>query len=295
MRRKAAAKVNGEVRLPASLASFCYSEGTSKEHHTWTMCKGDARQLLPRMPAGFFNCVVTSPPYFWQRDYEEPEQIGLEETIQGYVTVMADVMAEVYRVLAKDGLLFLNLGDTYYSRKGEPKGSDRKNWARRFGVRAVDKKGLGVSRKTTIGIPWRVALEMINRGWTLRSPIVWKRKASQPEPTARDRPWRTYEMLFMFSKNPTYFFDRAFLEGQEDVWTIHAQSRQTNKQLTAFFPEALVKRCLNVGCVPGGRVLDPFAGTGTTLRAALASGRDAVGIELSAKFCAVAAESLREL
>jgi DNA modification methylase len=271
MQAKSATEANGQPPLPASLAAFIHSEGLSKKNNTWRMYKGDVRQILPMMPTGYFNCVVTSPPYFWQRDYDEADQIGLEETIKGYVDVLTGVMAEVYRVLAKDGLLFLNLGDTYYSRKGEPKGNDRKNWARRFGVRAVDKKGLGVPRKTTIGIPWRVALEMINWGWTLRSPIVWKRKASQPEPTAKDRPWRTYEMIFMFSKTPTYYFERAFLEGQEDVWTIHSQSRQTNKALTAFFPDALVKRCVNVGCVPGGRVLDPFAGTGTTLRAALAS------------------------
>src|SRR5258708_2167000 len=121
------------------------------------MYKGDVRQILPMMPSGYFNSVVTSPPYFWQRDYYEADQIGLEQTIKGYVDVLTGVMVEVYRVLAKDGLLFLNLGDTYYSRKGEPKGNDRKNWARRFGVRAVDKKGLGVPRKTAIGIPWRVA------------------------------------------------------------------------------------------------------------------------------------------
>ncbi len=287
-------EANGHVDLPASLAAFGHSRNYNQKSNTWKLYKGDVRQILPMMSADAFNCVVTSPPYFWQRDYDEANQIGLEETINGYVDVVANVMTEVHRVLANDGLLFLNLGDTYYSRKGEPKGDDRKNWARRFGVRAVDKKGLGVPRKTTIGIPWRVALEMINRGWTLRSPIVWKRSASQPEPTAKDRPWRTYEMIFMFSKSPNYYFDRASLEGQEDVWTIHSQSKQTNKALTAFFPDALVERCLNVGCIPGGRVLDPFAGTATTLRVALASGRDAVGIELSEKFCDVAAENLRK-
>lgn len=204
MRGNATPEANGHPLAAVSLSDFSYSHGKSKENVAWSIYKGDARQILPKMPAGHFNCVVTSPPYYWQRDYDEPEQIGLEQIIEGYVITMADVMDQVRRVLAKDGLLFLNLGDTYYSRKGEPKGKDRKNWARRFGLRAVDVKGLGVPRKTTIGIPWRVALEMINRGWTLRSPIVWKRKVSQPEPTAKDRPWRTYEMIFMFSKKPTY-------------------------------------------------------------------------------------------
>jgi DNA modification methylase len=294
MHRNGVTGTNGHARLARSLADYALADGVAKAGPSWALYKGDVRHVLPLFPEGHFNCVVTSPPYYWQRDYEEDDQIGLERTIDGYVETMAGVMDQVYRVLAKDGLLFLNLGDTYYSRKGEPKGGDKKNWARRFGLRAVDVKGLGVPRKTAIGIPWRVALEMVGRGWTLRSPIVWRRKASQPEPTAKDRPWRTYEMVFMFSKTPTYYFDRGALEGQEDVWVIHTQSKSTNKTLTAFFPEALVRRCLNVGCKPGGRVLDPFAGTGTTLRAAVSSGRPAVGIDLSAKFCEVAAESLRK-
>jgi DNA modification methylase len=275
--------------------SLDYRKGVSTSGLEWSILKGDARKILPTLPDDHFNCIVTSPPYFWQRDYEEAEQIGLESTIDEYVNVMADVMDQVYRVLANDGLLFLNLGDTYYSRKGEPKGNDRKNWARRFGVRAVDKKGLGVQRKTSIGLPWRVAIEMISRKWILRSPIVWRRKATQPEPTAKDRPWRTYEMVFMFSKKPVYHFCRDALKGEEDVWSIPTHSKVTNKERTAFFPEELVKRCLNVGCIPGGRVLDPFAGTGTTLRAALACDRSAVGIDVSEKLCDVMANGLGKL
>lgn len=295
MSNNGVAGANGHARCVATLSDFVFAQGEGRTALEWAIYRGETRLVLPLFPEHHFNCVVTSPPYYWQRDYEERDQIGLEEKIEGYVEAMAGVMDQVYRVLAKDGLLFLNLGDTYYSRKGEPKGKDRKNWARRFGVRAVDKKGLGVPRKTAIGIPWRVALEMIGRGWTLRSPIVWRRKAAQPEPTAKDRPWRSYEMVFMFSKTPTYYFDRSALEGQEDIWTIHSQSKNTNKTLTAFFPEALVRRCLNIGCLPGGRVLDPFAGTGTTLRAALTSDRPAVGIDLSEKLCTVAAESMRKL
>src|SRR5260370_36898803 len=99
-------------------------------------------------------------------------------------------MDGVKRVLRRDCWLLLNLGDTSYSAKGEPKGIDRKNGARRFGLRAVDASGLGVPRKTIIGIPWRVALKMIEREWTLRSPIVWQRESNLPEATAEGRPWR---------------------------------------------------------------------------------------------------------
>ena len=213
----------------------------------WEVHRGDVKKVLATFEAGRFSCAVTSPPYFWQRDYGVEGQIGKEARIEDYVDAIASAMDGVKRVLRKDGLLFLNLGDTYYSAKGEPKGIDRKNGARRFGLRAVDASGLGVPRKTIIGIPWRVALEMINRGWTLRSPIVWKREGSLPEPTAKDRPWRTYEMIFMFSQSPRYHFARGALDGDEDVWTISARPKNTKGVHSAAFPEELVAKCLGLG------------------------------------------------
>lgn len=269
--------------------------GQTRSRVRWDVRRGDAAQILTDLTPATYQCVVTSPPYYWQRDYGVEGQIGKEDTIQGYVKSIADVMEEVRRVLAPDGVLFLNLGDTYYSAKGQPKGNDRKNGARRFGLRAVDASGLGVARKTSIGIPWRVAIEMITRGWTLRSPIVWQRDGSIPEPTAHDRPWRTYEMVFMFSRSPRYYFDRKALGGEEDIWNISSRPRATNGVHYAPFPEELVQRCLAVGCPSGGSVLDPFAGSGTVLRVAVASGRPALGIDLSEKFCRFMAEQLGQL
>lgn len=270
-------------------------EGATSGGVPWAVHHGDARKALRSLAADQYDSVITSPPYYCQRDYDTDDQIGLESTIAGYVQAIADSMDEVKRVLKKTGTLFLNLGDTYYSAKGEPKGRDKKNWARRFGVRPVDKKGLGVPKKTSIGIPWRVALEMINRGWVLRSPIVWKRKRPVPEPSARDRPWRSYEMVFMFVKATTYYFRREGLDGDEDVWIIHSQSRSTKNQQSAYFPEPLVQRCLDVGCPPDGSVLDPFAGTGTALRVALRSGRPATGIDANRTFCAFMLRDLAAL
>lgn len=271
--------------------------GRTLQDISWSVHKGDAIQVLRQLhdQKEVYNCVITSPPYFWQRDYKVTGQIGLEQTIEGYVMAIADTMDEVRKVLAKDGLLFLNLGDTYYSAKGEPKGPDRKSNARRFGLRAVDASGLGVPRKTIIGLPWRVALEMICRGWTLRSPIVWQREKSLPEPTAKDRPHRTYEMVFMFSKSPRYQFSRAGLNGEEDIWKISDRPKSSNGVHNAAFPEQLVEKCLAVGCCDGGRVLDPFAGSGTVLRVALQTGRPSVGIDLSERFCEHMVSELRHL
>jgi DNA modification methylase len=272
-------------------------DGCTLGGHEYHVRRGDSAQVMQTLAANSFDCVVTSPPYYWQRDYDVAGQLGQEKTIDEFVSSIANVMDEVKRVLAPDGVLFLNLGDTYYSGKGEPKGPDRKNKARRMGLRAVDASGLGVPRKTAIGIPWRVAIEMISRGWTLRSPIIWQRKSNVPEPSAKDRPWRSYEMLFMFSKSPRYFFDRAGLvdAGEEDIWQISDRAKSSAGLHSAAFPEQLVERCLKVGCRPGGVVLDPFAGTGTTLRVALKSGRSATGIDLSPIFCDYMAKSLADL
>jgi DNA modification methylase len=208
-------------------------------------------------------------------------------------------MDEVFRVLRKDGVLFLNLGDTYYSGKGQSHGVDRKSSKRRFGLRAVDKSGglgIGLKPKTLIGVPWRIATEMIGRGWTLRSPIIWYRKHSLPE-SVKDRPRRSYEHIFMFVKNRKYYFDRQVLVDaeQEDMWTIVARPKSSNGLGTAPFPDELVQRCLDIGCEPSGNVLDPFAGSGTTLRVALQSGRPAIGIELNPEFCQYMISQLSEL
>jgi DNA modification methylase len=269
----------------------CYS-GKTQAGIDWQMHRGDAADVLSRLSENRFACAITSPPYYWQRDYGVIGQIGLEPDIESYVSAIAGTMDQVRRTLREDGVLFLNLGDTYYSAKGQPKGSDPKNRARRFGLRAVDASGLGVPRKTVIGIPWRVAIEMISRGWILRAPIIWRRDKSMPEPTAKDRPWRTYEMVFMFAKRPRYRFNRSALGSDEDIWTISDKRKHNNGLHAATFPDALVEKCLAVGCSPGGEVLDPFAGCGTVLRVSLTSGHPAVGIDLSQEFCRYAAEQL---
>jgi DNA modification methylase len=93
----------------------------------WDVYQGDAFAVLQGLPSEHYNCVVTSPPYYWLRDYGVKGQIGHEESVAGYVSAMAAVMDEVYRVLRKDGLLFLNIGDTYYSGKGKSHGIDPKS------------------------------------------------------------------------------------------------------------------------------------------------------------------------
>lgn len=243
---------------------------------------GDSLRMLRRLPADCFNVAVTSPPYFWARDYGYDGQIGHEDELEQFVERLANIFDEVRRVLHPEGVFFLNIGDTYYSGNGQPHGSDPRCSSRQFmrkKLRAVDKSGWDIPKKSMIGVPWKVAFEMQKRGWTLRSDIIWNRCNAFSEPTARDRPHRQYEHVFMFTKSRFYSFDRSKLP-EEDVWNIPIE-RSVRIDHNAAFPTELVKRCVESASPIGGKVLDPFVGSGTTLDTAMRLGRHAVGIDMS--------------
>ena len=185
-----------------------YWEGLTSTGAKWEIYNGDSAQIIKDLPSGSIDCAITSPPYFWLRDYGVDGQIGLEDSVQEYVDAIADVMDTVKEALNPEGTLFMNIGDTYYSGKGQSQGKDRKSNKRRFGLRAVDKSGgmgIGLQRKSMIGIPWRVAIEMATRGWVIRSSIIWHREKCLPE-SVKDRPSRSYEYVFMFVKSRKYYF-----------------------------------------------------------------------------------------
>ena len=246
---------------------------------------GDAIPALQELPANTFNVAVTSPPYYWARDYEIDGQIGHEDTAEEYVRKLVETFQEVRRVLHPEGVFYLNIGDTYYSGNGQPHGSDPRSPSRNFmrtKMRAVDRSGWNIPKKSMIGIPWRVAFAMQGAGWTLRSDIIWNRCNAFTEPTALDRPYRQYEHVFLFTKTRFYSYDRTQLP-EEDVWNI-AIERSKRMDHNAPFPKELVRRCVLTGSPVGGFVLDPFSGSGTTLEVAMELGRHAVGIDLNGKY-----------
>lgn len=246
---------------------------------------GSSLEVLRSLPKDVFNVAVTSPPYFWARDYGYEGQLGHEEEVDGFVNALADIFDEVKRTLHPEGVFFLNIGDTFYSGNGQPHGSDPRSSSRTFmrkKLRAVDRSGWDIPKKSMIGVPWKVAFEMQKRGWTLRSDIIWNRGNAFSEPTARDRPHRQYEHIFMFTKSRFYSFDRTALP-EEDVWNIPIE-RSVRIEHNAAFPSELVKRCVESSSPVGGKVLDPFLGSGTTLDIAMKLGRHAVGIDMSAEY-----------
>lgn len=172
---------------------------------------GDCRQTLGTLPEGLFQCCVTSPPYWLLRDYQHPDQIGMEEQPDAYVAALVAVFRLVRRTLRNDGTLWLNIGDSYAASAGGGQGKDSKfsgRAAARLGVREQKQTKVtgGLKPKDLCGIPWRVALALQADGWYLRSDIIWAKPNPMPE-SVTDRPTKAHEYVFLLAKSERYFFD----------------------------------------------------------------------------------------
>ena len=178
-------------------------------HEINTCHIGDCREILRSLPEKIAQCCVTSPPYFGLRDYGMPGQLGQEKTPEEYVENMVQVFAGVRRILKDDGTLWLNLGDSY---NGSGAKSVQINSPKQMTSRgATMQRGtdvLGLKPKNLLMIPARVALALQADGWYLRSDIVWQKPNPMPE-SVLDRPTRSHEFIFLFSKSERYFYDAA--------------------------------------------------------------------------------------
>lgn len=159
---------------------------------------------------------VTSPPYFGLRDYGHDGQIGLEATPDAFVDALVEVFRCVRDVLADDGVLWLNLGDSYNAagrtghgtRQGFKQGTNRASAEKADNCRpSVD----NLKPKDLIGIPWRVAFALQADGWYLRQDIIWHKPNPMPE-SVTDRCTKAHEYIFLLSKSDRYFYDGEAIE-----------------------------------------------------------------------------------
>lgn len=178
---------------------------------------GDCRELMRKMVSDGVKvqCVVTSPPYYGLRDYGVSGQIGLEPTLYEWVDTMVEVFDCVREVLADDGTLWLNLGDSYATNGGAGwQGENGQRADRRFtaarntvGLReATRRPPQGLKAKDLMGQPWRVAFALQNAGWWLRSEIIWHKPSPMPE-SVKDRPTKAHEQIFLLVKSDRYYYD----------------------------------------------------------------------------------------
>jgi DNA modification methylase len=181
--------------------------------------QGDALEVLERLPSESVQTCVTSPPYWNLRDYGIEGQLGLESTPHEFVEKMVEIFREVRRVLAADGTLWLNIGDTY-SQAGNG-GSREIDLAPRLATRS------GLAPKNLCGIPWRVALALQSDGWYLRSDIIWAKPNPMPE-SVIDRPARAHEYIFLLSKSAEYYYDA---EALKEPALMQGQSQKKSQRL----------------------------------------------------------------
>lgn len=168
--------------------------------------QGDALEVLKQMPDEFVHCCVTSPPYWGLRDYGVPGQIGLEKTIDEYVSKIVEVFNEVRRVLRKDASVWLNLGDSYAG--STPGARDPHRWPKqsRNDHRCKKPTDNNLKPKDLCLIPARIALALQVDGWWIRSQIPWVKNNCMPEST-KDRPTNAVEYIFLLSKSKKYHYD----------------------------------------------------------------------------------------
>ena len=258
---------------------------------------GEALSVLKTFDANTFKCCITSPPYWGLRDYGIPNQIGAENSLKTYIINLTAIFREVRRVLTADGTLWLNIGDSYTSGNRTWRATDKKNPAREMGYRPPTPEGL--KPKDLIGVPWRVALALQEDGWYLRSDIIWNKPNCQPE-SVKDRPTRSHEYVFLFSKSEKYLYNYEAIKepansqgtkkNRRTVWAINTEPFPGAHFAT--FPPKLVEICLMAGSNPDDLVLDPFFGSGTVGEVCIKHDRKFIGIELNEGYVELAYKCL---
>jgi site-specific DNA-methyltransferase (adenine-specific) len=255
---------------------------------------------------------VTSPPYYRQRDYGTPGQVGLEETPDLYVHRIVETFEALRPAMRKSGSLWLVIGDKY-------------------------------ERGKLLGLPWRVAIALMDAGWQLRSECIWHKPNAMPS-AARRRPTTDHEAIFLMTVSDGYWYDADAIREPHVTFTGRSRMKGGRKHLGvrngtpeqgknagnsnlhdgrwhqafhplgrnrrtvwsiplskfrdahfAVFPESLARTCIAATCPPGGVVLDPFSGSGTTALAASRLERRFVAVDISPEYCDMAYRRLAKI
>lgn len=182
--------------------------------------KGDSWALAKSLVDESVDCVVTSPPYWGLRDYGVPGQAGLEEHPQLWVDKMVELCELIRPKLKKSGVMFWNIGETYFSKIQHSDWSVREDYpdeqktggfhSEREEDKFIRKLNINTSAwlqpKQLLGLPWRFAIAMQDKGWILRNAIIWDKPNHMPS-SVKDRFSNGYEYVFMFVKSKKYWFD----------------------------------------------------------------------------------------
>lgn len=275
---------------------------------------GDVRELSRQLPPGTVNCIVTSPPYYGHRTYSlagDERELGRETVPQEYVDVLVQCINEAGQLLRDDGTLWLNLGDTYRQARllGIPwrvaLALQDAGWHLRADIIWHKTNAMPSSVKTrpTTDHEYLFLLSKSGRYYydadAIREPHVtfseksrmrggrghFGKRAGTPEQGKNRGSGNLHDARW-----DEYFHPAG--RNRRTVWSIPlGKFREAH---FAVFPEALIEPCIKAGCPPGGVVLDPFMGAGTTAVVCQRLGRHYLGFELIPEYVELAQKRLAE-
>ena len=249
-------------------------------------------------------------------------QLGLEPDYRLYLDHLLMVTAELKRVLKPTGTLWWNMGDSYNNNPSNSRGNLGNGKALEE-IGRLNRVEATMPSKSLMQLPTRFAIRMADeQGWILRNTLIWHKRNHMPS-SVKDRLSNGYEFIFFFVKQKRYFFNLDAVRAKS-IWAdkdkrslqrrvIGKSGKITEKQYAtnavgyhppgknpgdvlelttqpfkgahfAVFPPKLPEFCIKAGSPENGVVLDPFAGSGTTLLVAKQLGRSAIGIEISSEY-----------
>lgn len=265
----------------------------------------DCLDGLKQVPNDTLDVVVTSPPYWGQR---ESTGLGGEPDPREYIQKLTTILAEAMRCLKPSGTLWLNIGDAYNTpinwRRGDYKYSSlgkaqnglpptNQAYTKRRGTRraAIDRDVKWLQYGNLLAIPYRVVLAMTDAGFLFRGEIIWEKSRPLPEGVCR-RPHRRHEGIYIFAKNERHSF--RVKPPVSSVWRLVQTPNRVPHCST--FPLDLPIQCIRSAGIAerGGLICDPFMGSGTTGRAAQILGHHFIGFEIDREVCQMANRLIRE-
>lgn len=260
---------------------------------------GNALHELKKIPNNSINLIITSPPYWKKRQYGVGG-LGEEPDPRDYIRNILKLTKEMMRVLRPDGSLYLNVSDSYFSNIGFHRRVETKEkFGRKYdshykGLKIAEPDGRMLQKKQQLMLPSRIAIGMQDvQGWILRNDIVWHKNALPNMAGDRRMPTHEYVFHFIKSNKERIVFDGSCLKGFGQHLDVVKCSIERYKGHQATFPLKLVIPMVLSSSREGDIVLDPFAGSGTTLVASTLLKRKSIGIELNVNSCKIASKNIK--
>ena len=244
-----------------------------------TVIHGDCVEEMKKLPDNYIDLTVTSPPYFNAKDYSQ------YESLDDYMSTMESVFEEVYRILKESRMCIINIAPVIVSREKRSEQSYR------------------------IPLPFYFVPMMEDLGFEFLEDIIWEKPEgavpnrnggfNQHRKPISYKPNVVTEYILVFKKKADFLIDkvledRSLVVGDYERTNIWKISPKTNSGHPAPFPDELAEKCIKYYSYESNIVLDPFAGSGTTLLMARKLNRRYIGIEINSDYVASMKQALKQ-